>query len=181
MASADDRKTWISTEAPVVSRLEFRADPAVRAILDGAWWPRSRDAVAELTNLITALDARHTPVTRIMLNPGAWGSHPRRLGVAGRTVRLGWFTTLDASLLIATTSSDQRVDLLVVSPDAPPASAQTAITMACDGDVTLRATAIVTAVSAEKPTQSASKPRAKAVGAAKGGRVNGHRSRNPAG
>jgi hypothetical protein len=86
MILANDRKTWISTVPTVTPRLKLRHDPSVRTILDGAWWPRSRATVTELTNLITALDARHVPVTRIMLNPGAW--------------------------------DEQRIDLLLVSPDA---------------------------------------------------------------
>src|SRR6201999_3377861 len=98
--------------------------------------------------LIRGLADRHLPVTRIMLNPDSWDEYPRRISVAGRTVRLGWFTTLDSNLLIATTGTDQRVDLLVVAPDTSPASAAAAATMATDGDPTLRAAAIAAAVQA---------------------------------
>jgi hypothetical protein len=172
MVLARDRKTWISTLPPVAPRLELRQDPSARTILDGAWWPRSRATVTELTNLIIALDDRQLPVTRIMLNTGAWDEHPRRISVAGRTVRLGWFHTLDANLLIATTGTDQRVDLLVIAPDASTARAAAAATMATEGDPTLRAAAIVAAVSTRAPSQ----PRAEDVWGSEGGRINGHRS-----
>ncbi len=75
---------------------------------------RSRSTVPELTNLIIGRDGRLLAAIRIMLNPGAWEEHPRRIGVNGRIVRVGWFTTLDVHLLIATTATDRRVDLLVV-------------------------------------------------------------------
>jgi hypothetical protein len=116
MVLPDDRTTWISTLPPVVPRLNLRADPSVRTILDGAWWPRSRATVPELTNLIIDLNGLQDVVTRIMLNPQVWDEHPRRISVNGRTVRLGWFATLDTNLLIATTGTDRRVDLLVITP-----------------------------------------------------------------
>ena len=175
MHSTADRKTWTSGAAPVAPRLELRHDRTAGTILDGAWWPSSRATVTELTNLITALDAQHLPVTRIMLNAEAWDEHPRRIGVAGRTVRLGWFTTLQTSLLIGITGSDQRVDLLVVPPDESAASAAAAMTMATGDDTrTLRAEAIMTAVSTPAPQARRSAPRAEAVWESEGGRVNGH-------
>jgi hypothetical protein len=177
MVPADDRRTWISTLPPVAPRLELRQDPSVRTILDGAWWPRSGATIIELTNLIIGLDERHLPVTRVMLNPHSWDEHPRRVGVAGRTVRLGWFTTLDTNLLIATTGTDQRVDLLVIAPDASPASAAAAATMATDGDPTLRAAAIVAAVATGESSQPHDQPRAEDDWESEGGRINGHRPR----
>jgi hypothetical protein len=54
----------------------LRQDPSVKTILDGAWWPRSRSTVPELTNLIIGLDDRQVTATRIMLNPEAWDEHP---------------------------------------------------------------------------------------------------------
>jgi len=145
MFITDDRKTWISTTVPVAARLRLRPDPSARSILDGAWWPRSREPVSELTALVTALDSRRTPVTSVMLNGQAWDGHPRRIRVADRLVRLGWFTSLDPCLLIATTSDDQRVDLLVVSPDTAPTTANAAMHTATDGEPTLRAAAIMAA------------------------------------
>lgn len=174
MVLARDRKTWISTLPPVAPRLELRRDPSVRTILDGAWWPRSRTTVTELTNLITTLDDRQVPASRVMLNPQSWDEHPRRISVAGRTVRLGWFTTQDANLLIVTTGNDRRVDLLVIAPDTPAASAAAAATMATDGDPTLRAAAIAAAVSI-RPSTPRGQPLAEDVWESEGGRINGHR------
>jgi Family of unknown function (DUF5994) len=176
MLTADDRKTWISTTVPVAARLRLRCDLSVRSILDGAWWPRSREPVSELTALIAALDPRHPPVTSVMLNGQAWDSHPRRIRVAGRLVRLGWFTSLDPCLLIATTSNDQRVDLLVVPPDASRATANAAMDMAAEGAPTLRAAAIM----ASDATRPSDQPRAEADWESEGGLVAGHQSRRVA-
>ena len=175
MALAHDRTTWISTLPAVTPRLELRQDPSARTILDGAWRPRSRTTVTELTNLIIALDDRQVPATRLMLNPEAWDEHPRQISVAGRAVRLGWFTTLDANLLIITTGTDRRVDLLVVPPAASDAFAAAAATMATDGDPTLRAAAIMAAVSAQASSQPQGQPSAEDVWESEGRRINGHR------
>jgi hypothetical protein len=86
----------------------------------------------------------------------------------------GWFTTLDANLLIATTGTDWRVDLLVVAPAASAASAAAAAAMATEGAPTLRAADIAAAVSA--PNQSHGQPPAEDVWESDGGRVDGHRA-----
>jgi hypothetical protein len=165
MLTVDDRKTWISTADPVDARLRLRPAGSVRSLLDGAWWPRSREPVTELTALIAALDLRQLPVSNLMLNAQAWDSHPRRIRVADRVIRLGWFASLDACLLIATTVNDQRVDLLVVAPDATAAVASAAMGMAADGPPSQRATDVVAAAAIRQPGQ----PCAEAVWESEGG------------
>ncbi len=132
-------------------RLRLRPVGSVRSILDGAWWPRSREPVVELTALIAALDLRQLPVSKLILNAQAWDSHPRRIRVADRVIRLGWFASLDACLLIAATVDDQRVDLLVVSPDATRAVASPAMGMAADGPPCQRAADIAAAAAIRQP------------------------------
>lgn len=120
---------------------------------------RSRSTVTELTNLNIGRDGRLLAAIRIMLNPAAWEEHPRRISVNGRIVRVGWFTTLDANLLIATTATDRRVDLLVVPSTVSAGWAAAAATMATDGEPTLGTGAIVSAFSTRAPTRAAGRPR----------------------
>jgi Family of unknown function (DUF5994) len=107
------------------ARLDFDVDQSIRAVLDGAWWPRSRDTAEELVDLVAALDAKQVRVGLIMLNPNGWLGHPRRLRIGDRTVRVSWFRDLDTAVLIATTDNHRRVDLLVsiVDSEAHPALA----------------------------------------------------------
>lgn len=84
----------------------------------GVWWPRSRNAAVELKALLPVV-AHHLggPVTRVSLNIDVWdAAQPRRLQVAGRTVRLGWFHTLDPATVTLARGSDARVILHVVAP-----------------------------------------------------------------
>jgi hypothetical protein len=140
-----ERRTTISLSPPSTPRLVMRpprtprspSSPSTpRTLLDGGWWPRSSDPVAELPGLILALDNQHGPITRVMLRTADWDSCPRRLRVDGpaasRVVRLGWFDTLPAGLLTATCAGGQRTDLLTVPPHTDGAAASAAMQQAAD-------------------------------------------------
>ncbi|UWP85451.1 DUF5994 family protein [Dactylosporangium fulvum] len=125
--------------------MSLAAVRASRAVLDGGWWPRSRDPVAELPGLILALNERYGPIRQLMLNSGTWDGHFRRLAVGTRVVRVGWFSTVDPGMLIATTERGDQIDLLVVPPEATAATADTAMATAADPTNRLRAAAILAA------------------------------------
>jgi hypothetical protein len=93
--TANDGRTVMSATEPSTPRLRLQPGAAPE-LLDGGWWPRSTDPVAELPGLILALDAVHGPITRVMLHGNDWDSHPRRLAVDGRLVRLGYFASQPA-------------------------------------------------------------------------------------
>jgi hypothetical protein len=66
-------------------------------------------------------------------NPEVWTSATRRLEADGRTIRLGWFRSLDRRLLNLTGDLTRgRLDLLVVPPGASRADAGRAFAAATD-------------------------------------------------
>ena len=94
--------------------------------LDGAWWPLTRDAPAELVALVP-LVSHHMgrSVRRVSVNIDAWGpDQPRRLRAGDELVRLGWFHTLDPATVSLGRGNDERVTLLVVPPDLDPETGQ---------------------------------------------------------
>jgi Family of unknown function (DUF5994) len=101
MTTIAERMTVISNSAPSVPRLRLEPTLSRNTLLDGGWWPRSTDPVAELPGLILALEHRRGPIARVMLGPAGWDSQPRRLGVARRVVRLAWFTNQSVGRLTA--------------------------------------------------------------------------------
>jgi hypothetical protein len=117
MTTVADRRIWTSTTEPAPARIRLTTPRSVREMLDGSWWPGSRDPVRELTGLILALTAeRIGPIERVMLAPVSWDGRPRRIGIGDRVLRVGWFATLDPGLIILTGPGDLRIDLAVVPP-----------------------------------------------------------------
>lgn len=145
MFTAAQRATVVPPEPATQPRLSLTAVRAARAVLDGGWWPRSRDPVAELPGLILTLNERYGPIRQLMLNSHSWDSHFRRVAVGTRVVRAGWFSTVDPGMLIATTERGDQIDLLVVPPEVPAATADIALAAAADPDNQLRAPAILAA------------------------------------
>jgi hypothetical protein len=115
-------------------RLRLDPIPSRTTVLDGAWWPRSTNAVAELPGLVEALAGLRGEITHVLLNAAEWDlPHPRRAEVGGRVLRLGWYASQPAGLVtIMSEFGRDRFDLLVVPPDASGASAETALTTAAD-------------------------------------------------
>jgi len=138
--------TATSHSAPSVARLRLAPTVSGRALLDGGWWPRSTDPGEELPVLIRALDSRCGRVTHLVLGAAGWDRRPRRLAVAGRVVRLGWFASQPVGLLIAICSNGDRVDLLVVPPHTAAASAAAAMAVASDAANTVHTQDILAAM-----------------------------------
>ncbi|MGX7674364.1 DUF5994 family protein [Plantactinospora sp. DSM 117369] len=101
-----------------------------RTLLDGGWWPRSTDPVAELPGLVLAIDKLRGPVTRLVLAADGWDTHPRRLGLADRVLRLGYFSSQPISLITALCANGDRVDLLIVPPETASDTADAAMVLA---------------------------------------------------
>jgi uncharacterized protein DUF5994 len=114
--------------------LRLRLDPTLArgGILDGGWWPRSRDPDAELPDLIAGLESSLGVITRVALNSDPWNDAPRRLAVNGRRVHVGWFRAMNAQTICLTRAFQDRFVLLVVPPEATTAAAATAMAMAAD-------------------------------------------------
>lgn len=120
------RSRWALTlRAP---RLHLAPTLSHSMLLDGAWWPRSTDPLAELPGLVLALDfAIDGPVAAVMLGGAAWDSEPSRLRLADRVIKLGWYASPTVGLLTATSRHGGRIDLLVVPPGVAETRAAAAI------------------------------------------------------
>jgi Family of unknown function (DUF5994) len=123
-----------ATGQAVPPALRLRLDPTLarRGILDGGWWPRSRDPDAELPDLLAALESSLGVITRVALNPDPWDGAPGQVAVDGRRVPVGWFRAMNAHTICLTRAFQDRFVLLVVPPEATTAAAATAMAMAAD-------------------------------------------------
>lgn len=107
-----------------------------RGPVDGAWWPRSRDATAELPGLIAAVDRRLGRNTfRVNLALTAWDNIPRRIPVPGRTIKVAWFRTIDPLTVSLTIAGAENLILVVIPPDTSAATAHNALANVTAGDL----------------------------------------------
>lgn len=132
---------------PSAPPLRLRLDPAPsrKGMLDGAWWPHSRDPNVELPGLLAGLGSRLGVITRVALNIDAWDSAPPRLVAGGRTVHVGWFRGMDAHTNGVTRNRWDRFVLLVIPPEATSTAAATSMAMAAKGQIGTRPADILAA------------------------------------
>ncbi|MEU7899115.1 DUF5994 family protein [Nonomuraea sp. NPDC049152] len=108
-------------------RLSLAPAPDRVGPVDGAWWPRSTDAAAELPALIAAVDQRLGEMTlRVGLHVDAWDDIPHRIAAPGRAVRVGWFRSMDSRLVTLSIRGKPEITLQVIPPRATPAVARAA-------------------------------------------------------
>jgi hypothetical protein len=121
-----------SPSLPSVSRLSL--DPALkrRGVVDGGWWPSSRNAEAELPALVSLLTAQVGAIVRLGVDARDWDDLPHRITVDGHVVRIGRFADVDHKI-IATRGPQDHILLLVVPPQASTAAAKSALAMAASG------------------------------------------------
>ncbi|WIX75136.1 DUF5994 family protein [Amycolatopsis carbonis] len=113
--------------------------------MDGAWWPRSRDLVAELPPLVEVLAMRLGYTTRVTYATTEWDKAPRRLEIAGHVVRLHGVRAAAGHLVTVTGPEPHRVSLLTIPPGAPEAAGHDALIAASRRDNGDRAEEILAA------------------------------------
>ncbi|TMQ91505.1 hypothetical protein ETD83_30600 [Actinomadura soli] len=112
--------------APPAPRLRLAPGQAERGVMNGGWWPRSRDTAAELTELLTVLDIAPDAAARVTIDFNDWDDIPLRITVSGREVRVGWLAHLD-HMLALTCGRAAPTLLLVIPPGTAPAAGEDAL------------------------------------------------------
>lgn len=124
--------------------LRLQTTQSREGVLDGAWWPRSRDITAELPALIHVLAKHLGPITRVGLDTDAWEEIPTRVIVDDRVVHLDSFPVGDDTVLITRGESDHFA-LMVVPPGTTPDAARDAMARAVRADNITQAAEILVA------------------------------------
>jgi hypothetical protein len=132
------------TRSPSGLRLVLAPPGTAPALIDGAWWPRSRDLTAELPALIEVLDPLWGRITRVTVNPTFWPVIPRKVPVQGHVVHVGWFEAeQDPHKLLLLSYTVGRWDLLVIPPETEPTTAARLMATATDPSRSLTATGLI--------------------------------------
>jgi len=121
---------------------------------DGGWWPRSRNALAELPAVIAALDARPgVRVQRLAVHRCEWDEIPHQLTADGsHFVRVDSLTTIPRRTISATVVGGREpIALLVVPPDTPTETAWAEMNIAATSPGIPQITGILTAGELQGP------------------------------
>lgn len=117
-----------------VLRLRLAAHGGMPRPIDGAWWPRSYDLLAELPRLLGGLPRAWGHISSVTVNGAVWSATPGRMLVVNQVVRLR--RTLAASAqhtVVLIAPGRGRWDLLVVPPDATEEAAEPLMAAAVGG------------------------------------------------
>ena len=126
-------------------RLALKPKAALMGAVDGAWWPRTNNPLAEFPAMIAGVELRRGPVDRVAFSSIAWDDAPGRIVVAGATIELEGFRSLDRRTVWVSGVSWHRMVLLVIPPQAGEQAAAAALALAACGDNTDQAKQILVA------------------------------------
>ncbi|WP_253863303.1 DUF5994 family protein [Prauserella halophila] len=116
------------------ARLRVKSESRATGHVDGAWWPCSRDLAAELPELLTALGSQWGPWERVTYNLTMWEPAARKLTVGDSRIRLEGFRSQQReTVTVVGGYGHVRLTLLVVPPEAAPASARASLAAASQG------------------------------------------------
>jgi hypothetical protein len=102
--------------------------------IDGAWWPRSYDLLAELPRLLAGLPRAWGHITSVTVNGATWSAVPDRMLVSDQVVQLHRTLTASAAHTIVLLAPGQgRWDLMVVPPDTTEEAAEPLMAAGADG------------------------------------------------
>jgi hypothetical protein len=109
------------------TRLTLKPGMPRTGAVDGAWWPSSRDLVAEVPALVAAFPATAGRVQRVGFGRSLWDAVPHRTRgwVDGRRIGLDGFAAFAPDVVWVATSitGSAPLFLLVVPPDTAPETA----------------------------------------------------------
>ncbi|MEV7075112.1 DUF5994 family protein [Streptomyces sp. NPDC091972] len=104
--------------------------------IDGAWWPRSYDLLAELPLLLAGLPRAWGHVTSVTVNGATWPAVPGRILVSNQVVQLHRTLTASAADTIVLLAPGQgRWDLMVVPPNTTEEAAEPLMAAGAHGGV----------------------------------------------
>ncbi|BBC93107.1 DUF5994 family protein [Streptomyces griseofuscus] len=135
-------------------RLTLAPAGAPPALIDGAWWPRSRNLTEQLPALVEYLDPLWGRITRIAVSRAFWPVIPGAVPAHGHMVRVGWsHAGQDPHTLLLLSHTFGRWDLLVIPPETAPATAARLMATATDPSRSLTATRLIHGPNVSGPRQ----------------------------
>ena len=93
--------------------------------VDGAWWPRSAQLIAELPALLSSVSDRLGEVVAVGYPRGGWVDVPPRVDIGGQPVQLLGLTSHDPAVIVIGRDG-HHLTLRVIAPEVSDEAAQEA-------------------------------------------------------
>ena len=133
-------------------RLTLNPKAALTGAVDGAWWPRTTNPLAEFPAMIAGIELRRGPVDRVAFSPIVWNGAPEQIVVGGASIELDGLHWLDRHTVSVSGVNWHRMVLLVIPPQANEQAAAAAIALATSRDNTDQAKRILVASGVDRPS-----------------------------
>ena len=127
-----------------------------RGVLDGAWWPRSRNLENELADLVDNFPATSGRVVHAVYSRPDWQPTHRRIKVKRGLIKVGSFPNDDSHRILLGLSNREILQIMVIPPHSSPALALAVmVTAASPGNRDSAATILKDAQQAEDEDDAA--------------------------
>ncbi|MFG1923198.1 DUF5994 family protein [Cryptosporangium sp. NPDC048952] len=124
-------------------RLVLSEQRAGDCVLDGAWWPRTRNPLVEFPLLMAEVIAVIGEVERMSLSGSGWLTTPRAVPFDRHRVDVCWFSPNDPHEVEVLAKNDLVLDLLLIPPAAAPIAALAAMAAASRGTSAARGSVVL--------------------------------------
>ena len=160
IVSIQPEQVATSPSAARISLKPLKAFTEHPGMVNGAWWPQSRDLAVELPPLVAALDKAWGRINRVTVNLHMWPQIPRKVPTGSHVIRVGWYDAEQDPhdvCLISYSHAPYRWDLLVIPPETDPERAAHLMATASDVHNMQTASALI-ADAAEPPRDPSPDP-----------------------
>lgn len=151
MTSSDASPAQPAEPTPTAARIRLKTASGHRGMVNGAWWPRSRDLARELPPLIAALDPVWGPIYHVTVQRDLWPEIPKHVTTGDHVVRVGWYEAEQDpnDICLISLRGGERWDLLVVPPELDAEAAERLMANATTAGNLQSASALLAAVRAD--------------------------------
>jgi hypothetical protein len=146
----------VESSSSATSREPLRlllSEAAGRGVLDGAWWPQSRDLQAELADLVAHFPPKSGRIIHAAYSRPDWQPAQRRIKIPGGVVKVGCYPRDDTHKILLGMANRETLQLMVVPSDMPMKTAQRAMQAASASSNEASATAILQDVRAREAAE----------------------------
>lgn len=98
-------------------RLSLAPFPPGSGMLDGAWWPRTREIDREVAELVDQFPPAAGRIGRVLFSRPDWSTHPHHIRAARGFVKTGSFPSDDTHVVLLKLATGSQLKVLVVPPD----------------------------------------------------------------